>query len=268
MSEAKMTGASKTDSGDREVFNDLGHLSAAVGHHVINAFSAVVSNAEMIRSRSAVGAVSQTELQTLATSIVDTAVDASQVARRLIDWTRRLTAIESQFASSGPEYVDINRLIEEFVDSQRATSPPEIEWSLDLRPVPAIAGDCFQLRSMFAHLVRNACDALPKGAGRVTFATYVDHRNWLVIEVGDSGIGMSPETLKRATEPFFTTKSGHDGVGLTIAQAIWRRHRGAVSIESTLTQGTTIRLALGPLPSAEPVDAKSPPRHEKDFPVI
>jgi signal transduction histidine kinase len=119
---------------------------------------------------------------------------------------------------------------------------------------------------MFDHLIRNACEALPEGSGRVSFTTLVDRRNWLVIEVGDSGCGMSPETLKRATEPFFSTKAGHDGVGLTIAQAIWRRHRGAVSIESTPGQGTIIRLAVGPLPSADRVDSPLPSGQERGFP--
>ncbi len=257
-----MTGATKTQRDDSETFNDLGHLSAAVGHHVINAFSAVVSNAEMIRSRSTLGGANQTEFQVLATSIVEAALSASQVARHLIDWTRKLTAIEPQLPGSPPPWVDINRLIQEVVDFERANNPAKVEWVLDLGPVPPIIGDCFQLRSMFDHLIRYACEALPKGSDRVSFTTLVDHRNWLVIEVGDSGCGMSPETLKRATEPFFSTKSGHAGVGLTIAQAIWRRHRGAVSIESTLGQGTIIRLAVGPISSLGHADAASPSRQE------
>ncbi len=261
-----MIGATKMQPDDSESFNDLGHLSAAVGHHVINAFSAVVSNAEMIRSRCTLGGANQTEFQALATSIVEASLGASQVARHLIDWTRRLTAIETQPPGSAPQWVDINRLIQEVVDLQRASNPSKVEWRLDLGPVPAIIGDRFQLHSMFNHLIRNACEALPEGSGRVTFTTLVDRRNWLVIEVGDSGCGMSPETTKRATEPFFSTKSGHDGVGLTIAQAIWRRHRGAVSIESTQGQGTIIRLAVGPISSLDHTDATSPSRQERGLP--
>jgi signal transduction histidine kinase len=256
-----MTGAPKTHRSDCESINDLGHLSAAVGHHIINAFSAVVSNAEMIRSRSALGGPARAEFELLATSIVDTALDASQVARRLIDWTRRLTAIETQVPGSGPPLVDVNRIIQAVVDVQREGRSSQVEWVLKLEPVPAITGDSAQLQSMFDHLIRNAHEAMPGGSGRLTFSTILDGRNWLVIEVSDSGCGMSPEILKRASEPFFTTKSGHDGVGLTIAQAIWRRHRGAVSIESTPGQGTTIRLAVGPLGGADhPESVTASPR--------
>ena len=193
----------------------------------------------MIRSRSALGGADQTEFQALATSIVEAALDASQVARRLIDWTtkvdgdrnpaarrRRLlgsTSIESSGRSS---------------NLQQASNPSQSAngcsiYGRFLRLSAIVAS----FIAMFDHLIRNACEALAGGSGHISFTTLVDRRNWLVIEVGDSGCGMSPETLKRATEPFFSTKSGHDGVGLTIAQAIWRRHRGAVSIESTPRQG-------------------------------
>jgi signal transduction histidine kinase len=262
-----MTRATKTHPIDSDSCNDLGHLSAAVGHHIINAFSAVVSNAEMIRSRSALGGAAKPEFEALATSIVEAALDASQVARRLIDWTRRFTAFESQLAGSGPPLVAVNDIIQEVVDIQRANTASQVEWVLNLEPVPAITGDGAQLRSMFDHLIANAFEAMPAASGRIRFSTLVDGRNWLVIEIGDSGCGMSPETVKRASEPFFTTKSGHDGVGLTIAQAIWRRHRGAVSIESAPGQGTTIRLAIGPLASANHVETPPPARRELDIPT-
>lgn len=261
-----MTGAIKPEPGDCESSTDLGHLSSAVGHHIINAFSAVVSNAEMIRSRAALGGAVPKDFEVLATSIVETALDASQVARRLIDWTRRFTAVESQAPGAGPTLVDINRVVEEVVEYERSHSSSQVEWLLELGPIPSIAGDSVQLRSMFDHLIRNAHEAMPRGGGHIRFTTVVDSRNWLVIEVGDSGCGMSQETLKRASEPFFTTKSGHDGVGLTIAQAIWRRHRGAVSIESTPGQGTTIRLAVGPLANVDHVESGAPARQERSDP--
>jgi signal transduction histidine kinase len=258
-----MTGANNPHPEDSQSKSDLGHLSAAVGHHIINAFSAVVSNAEMIRSRAALGGSASTQFETMAASIVETALDASQVARRLIDWTRRVTAVEIQAAGPEPPMVDVNRIIQAVVEAQQADMSSRIEWRLQLGQVPSIIGDQAQLLSMFDHLIRNAREAMPRGTGRVRFGTVVDGRNWLVIEVGDSGSGMPPEILKRASEPFFTTKSGHAGVGLTIAQAIWRRHRGAVSIESTPGQGTTIRLAVGPLPVADHIKPPSPSEPEQ-----
>ena len=126
-----------------------------------------------------------------------------------------------------------------------------MEWVLNLNPIPMIRGSASQIRSLLAYLIQNAREAMPKGAGTITFTTSVDPRNWVIMEIRDSGCGMTPEVLKRATEPFFTTKSGRSGVGLTVAHGIWRRHRGALSIESQPGEGTMIRLAVE-APAAQP----------------
>jgi two-component system, NtrC family, sensor kinase len=63
---------------------------------------------------------------------------------------------------------------------------------------------------------------------------------------------MSPDVLRRATEPFFSTKPDRAGIGLTIAQGIWRRHRGSLSIDSQPGVGTTIRLSIGPITPVRP----------------
>ena len=87
---------------------------------------------------------------------------------------------------------------------------------------------------------------------------------------------MTNEVLKRATEPFFTTKSGRSGIGLTVAHGIWRRHRGALSIESQPGEGTVIRLAVEahatamvpePIPRPEPAPPASPPAAPASGPV-
>jgi C4-dicarboxylate-specific signal transduction histidine kinase len=57
---------------------------------------------------------------------------------------------------------------------------------------------------------------------------------------------MGGETMARAIEPFFSTKPGRLGVGLTIANGIWRRHRGTLSLKSQPEDGTSIRLCVEP----------------------
>src|SRR3954452_14609002 len=73
-----------------EALNRLGHLSSGVGHHVINAFSAIVSNAELLRIK--LGKSSQSiDPAVMADMIINTALEAASVARRLIDYTRPIT---------------------------------------------------------------------------------------------------------------------------------------------------------------------------------
>ncbi len=111
---------------------------------------------------------------------------------------------------------------------------------------------------MLAYLLQNAREALPNGVGTIEVATAIDSRSWLVVAIRDTGCGMSPDVLRRATEPFFSTKPDRAGVGLTIAQGIWRRHRGSLSIESQPGHGTTVRLSIGPVAPIRPIA----PRHE------
>jgi two-component system, NtrC family, sensor kinase len=239
-----MTGGMIGEPDEAERLKELGHLSAAVGHHVINAFSAVVSNAELIRSHAKSSKCDLDELAALGAAIIENALSASHVPRRLIDWTRRFTSPGFDQKADPVVLIDLNQVIREMVESQRAGGDGGVEWVLQLQPIPMIRGSATQIRSLLAYLIQNAREAMPKGRGRITFTTRVDERNWVFLEVQDTGSGMTPEVLKRATEPFFTTKSGRSGIGLSVAHGIWRRHRGALSIESSPGEGTLIRLAI------------------------
>jgi signal transduction histidine kinase len=233
---------------------ELGYLSSAVGHHVINAFAAIVSNAELLRSRALAG-LDPAELDLMASSIVATALDASHVARRLIDRARSVTPVETRTAGREPRMVDLNQVVADVVESERIARGEAVQYLLNLNPVPLIAGDASQLRLMISHILQNAREAMPAGSGVVAFATSTDPRNWIFLTIRDSGCGMVPEVLKQASEPFFTTKPERWGVGLTIAHGIWRRHRGAFSIESHPGLGTTIRLSIGPIAPGRPADS-------------
>ena len=79
--------------------------------------------------------------------------------------------------------------------------------------IPPIPGLADHLRTMLGNLLQNARESLPHGPGTVEVSTYIDPRDWLVVAIRDTGCGMSPDVLKRATEPFFSTKPDRDGVG-------------------------------------------------------
>ena len=189
------------------------------------------------------------------TAIIETALDASKVARKLIDWARRATAVEVGPAGPQSVVVDLNQLVREKLDSEMSIASVRVDWVLNLGSIPPIPGNACGLGAMLGYLLQNAREALPDGAGTIEISTYIDPRNWLVIAIRDTGCGMSPDVLKRATEPFFSTKPDRAGTGLTIAQGIWRRHRGSLSIDSQTGQGTIIRLSIGPISPPRPVIA-------------
>jgi two-component system, NtrC family, sensor kinase len=233
------------DSGETiERLNDLGHLAAGVGHHVINAFSAIVSNAELLRLKPPLPAV--IDPAALADTIIKTALEASTVARRLIDYTRPVTSTDPDRSTLEPTMIALDQLVDDVVASEKEGAPAGVTWVAELAPIPPIRGHAFQLRSMLGHLIANAYEAMSPGGGTISVSTSTDARGWVVLELRDTGRGMDVETHVRAVEPFFSTKPGHLGVGLSIANGIWRRHRGTLSIRSQPGEGTQVRLCVEP----------------------
>src|SRR6185312_2688920 len=208
---------------------DLGHLSSAVGHHVINAFSAIVSNAELLRLKGAPAALPDADI--LSETIIRTALEAATVARRLIDYTRSVTSIDPTIGTTAPDELALDRLLSEVISAEEdGGNHPGVRWIKNLATVPHIKGHSDQLRGMFEMFLQNAYEAMPDHAGTITVSTATDDRGWVVVELRDTGRGMTAEVLERAVEPFFSTKPGHLGVGLSIANGVWRRHRGTLSV--------------------------------------
>jgi two-component system, NtrC family, sensor kinase len=223
-----------------KALNDLGHLASGVGHNVINAFSAIVSNAELLRIKFAASAT-PIDPAAIADMIIDTAMEASTVARRLIDFTRPITSV-------GQETLSLDRLLAEYLEAGRRDAEAYgILWVGKADPVPPILGHAGQLEAMLDLLVANAREAATSDREMmISLSTSIDPRGWVMLEVRDTGRGMGPEILEHAVEPFYSTKSGHIGVGLSIANGIWRRHRGTLSLHSQPGKGTTLKLCVEP----------------------
>jgi CheY-like chemotaxis protein len=94
-----------------------------------------------------------------------------------------------------------------------------------------------------SNLILNAVDAMPAG-GMITIRT-IARTDEVVVEVVDTGCGMSATVLKRCCEPFFSTKGPHaTGLGLAMVYGILHDHGGDVAIESAEGRGTTVALRL------------------------
>lgn len=234
----------------RDRLQTVGHLASAVGHQIINAFSAIVSSAELIRitlDNEKFGLDKSPDVLEIVDTIVQNSLSASALTRRLIDFSHRSTDTIDERSDRIREPVDLNALIAEAVQAEGRLCQGDVAWRLHLDPVPWIPGDSAQLRMVFRQLLRNAREALPEASGTISIHSYTDKQNWIVIEIRDSGVGMSREISARAQEPFYTTKAGHAGVGLALARGIWRRHHGAFSIAGLgPAGGTLVRLSINP----------------------
>jgi CheY-like chemotaxis protein len=109
----------------------------------------------------------------------------------------------------------------------------------DLRNVPAIRGSESDLREVMINVLFNSVDAMPRG-GTITVATRAEADS-IILEVRDTGVGMTEEVRQRCFEPFFTTRGERGtGLGLAIVYGIVQRHGGSISIESELGKGTMV----------------------------
>jgi nitrogen fixation/metabolism regulation signal transduction histidine kinase len=117
---------------------------------------------------------------------------------------------------------------------------------LDSAPLQASA-DPVLLRRAIDNLVLNAIDAMPGGGTLTVRTSRSDER--VVIEVADSGSGLTPEECERLFTPYYTTKQHGTGLGLAIVQSIVSDHGGQINVRSEKGIGTTFRMEF-PLASA------------------
>jgi signal transduction histidine kinase len=109
-------------------------------------------------------------------------------------------------------------------------------------PLPEIDADAVLLHRAFQNLVLNAVDAMPTG-GTLTLRTFERGVN-VLIEITDSGAGLTPEECARLFTPYYTTKQQGTGLGLAIVQSIVTDHNGTISVSSEEGHGTTFRIDL------------------------
>jgi PAS domain S-box-containing protein len=114
-------------------------------------------------------------------------------------------------------------------------------------PIPPFAFDPGQIRQVLINLFKNALEAMPHGGElNVTAAVQSDT---VILSVVDTGSGIAPEQLGHLFTPFFTTKQGGTGLGLTICRGLISQHQGEITITSGLERGTTCTIRL-PLAAA------------------
>jgi signal transduction histidine kinase len=116
-----------------------------------------------------------------------------------------------------------------------------------LGQIPPFAFDPGQIRQVLINLFKNAVEAMPQGGDLI--ATAAVEADYLVLKVIDTGHGIPPEQVQNLFTPFFTTKPGGTGLGLTICRGLITQHQGAISINSAEGRGTTCTVRL-PLVSA------------------
>jgi PAS domain S-box-containing protein len=220
----------------------IGQLTAGMAHDFNNLLQVINGNLEV--------ALLSLDHPELARQQLERAQRAAMRAGKLTQ--QLLTFARKQRLEPRP--VNVNKLVVEFSEMLVRTLGNKVDLRLDLRPgLPACMLDPTHLEMALLNVLINARDAMP-GGGEVTVATAIvrgedrlkvhdlPDGTYVSLCVIDNGAGMAPEVLRRATEPFFTTKGPGTGLGLAMVHGFVQQSHGRLEIDSKPGEGTRVTM--------------------------
>jgi signal transduction histidine kinase/FixJ family two-component response regulator len=240
----------------------IGQLTAGLAHDFNNLLQVVNGNLELVAA-----ARDLDRVQKYAAAAQSAAERGAKLTRQLLAFARK-TRLE-------PRALDLTVLVSEFSDLIESSVNKQVDIHLSLRRgLPHVVVDPDQLEMALLNIVNNARDAMPDG-GLVTISTTpcrlegdgeghdLPPGDYVALQVQDEGLGMAPDVVERATEPFFTTKGVGKGTGLGLAMAsgFVRQSGGRLEIESAPGKGTAIRMLFPVARSDRPATPAPAPGH-------
>ncbi len=244
----------------------LGVMAGGIAHDFNNLLMAIRARTELIGDLGDLPADAREDV-TAILSVVD---QATALCRQMLVYAGRGTL--------DVRTLDLSELARSIPELLRLSVSRRVALTIGSEAEPLwVAGDATQLRQVALNLVTNASDAID-AAGRGGTVRVSTHRERLdaewfraavlgndapageycVLEVEDAGAGMSPETLRRIFDPFFSSKGAGRGLGLAAVVGIVRGHRGALHVESTPGVGSRFSVALPSAPAPDaPDDGRS-----------
>ena len=176
--------------------------------------------------------------------------DIAQIFKETQDGMRRISKIVrdmKEFSHAGsdkPEYTDVNKGLESTLNIVWNEIKYKSEVKTLYGDIPQVLCYPQQLNQVFMNILVNAAHAI-EGKGVITLRTFSENGN-VVIEISDTGKGISPEHLSRIFEPFFTTKpvGMGTGLGLSVAYAIIKKHNGEITVDSKVGAGTRFQVCI------------------------
>ncbi len=229
----------------------LGLLARGFAHDFNNLLTVLLGNLSLAEMR----LHSNADLIPELTTAKQATVQAQNLVQQLLTFARGGAPIKRPIKPSD--------LIEQFFQQHPRTSNIAYNWEVQPE-LPAIAVDAGQVHRLLSNLVRNAEQAMHNGGevmlrcfapqaeelGKGAIADAGDHAYGVIMEVRDTGEGITAEHLPHIFEPYFSTRNAQNatGLGLTVCESIAKAHGGSLSVRSEPGQGTTVRFYL-------PVDA-------------
>ena len=238
-----------------EKLRALGELAAGVAHDFNNNLGIILGRTQLLLMKT-----SDPEVSSGLNVIRQAAMDGGEAVRRIQQFSR----VREDRAH---EVLDLGEIVEEVVEITRGKWKNEserrgvkVDVVVEASSPSPILGSRAEIREALTNLIFNSVDALPEG-GTITIRCRSEEKE-SIVEVADTGIGMSEDVKSRMFEPFFTTKGmSGNGLGLSMVYGIVSRHKGTIEVETAPGAGTVVRMRL---PATELEGAATPvrPRYE------
>jgi len=230
---------------ESQKMESIGKLTLGLAHDFNNLTTIIINSLELIEHRPDADARTR--------ELVQTAMHACDRSALL---TRQLLAF-GRGQPLAPEPSDVNALLQESMELYRRACAGSISLALDQAAgLPQVQVDRAQFEAAILNLVSNSRDAMPDG-GHIRLRTLAapmcnpfvpgsSERMHVCVDVTDDGEGIAPELQQQVFEPFFTTREVGKGSGLGLSQVFGfaAQSGGFATLESTLGEGTTVRLCL------------------------
>lgn len=248
--DARATGERQRVEGElmrAQRLESLSLLAAGLSHDLRNILQPLLIVPELLKVRT-----QDPQLLHMAEVIAECGRRGHEMAESMLSFVR---------GSPRPsERVKVHHLFEAVQLLLRGTLPSDVELQVETAGgALAVDGNYTELQQVLLNLALNALQAMPGGGTltlRVDLGGLHHGRQWLVISVIDSGIGMDAPTLERLFSPFFTTKPDGTGLGLVSCKRIVESCGGRIAVTSAPGEGTRFDLHL---PASEQAELPQPP---------
>jgi two-component system NtrC family sensor kinase len=217
-----------------EKMSSIGLLAAGIAHEVNTPITGISSYTQMLLKQTPIG----DERKPVLEKIEKQTFRAAEIVNGLLNFARM----------NGSEFteLDLNQLIRDslaLLEHQLRQNRVEVLYAPD-ESIPRVYGNAGKLQQVFVNLFLNARDAMPSG-GTLKIETSKND-TMVVVDIHDSGVGISSENIRKIYDPFFTTKitGKGTGLGLAVTYGIIQEHGGRIFVDSAPAQGTHFRLKL------------------------
>ncbi len=216
----------------------VGTLTAGIAHELNNPINNIMLTASMLEED--FGNLPDEERLDMVRDLVDQAERSRVIVRNLLDFAR-----EGEMKTGLIQIQDLIEEILQLTSNQCKLSKVKVDRRFSAN-LPAFHGDRQQISQVLLNLVLNAIDAMP-GGGSLTVATgLAEERDYIMVQITDTGVGIPEHVLPSIFDPFFTTKptGKGTGLGLSVSLGIVRKHGGDIRVRSRINEGTTFMVLL------------------------